>query len=86
MCVCVLPEEVWNLDQPSNVTSKDVNSVTKSINSNRGFIKPTIPELNCPRNLSPTVARLRKGHFKVMKISSDNSRSYPICKNCPETQ
>ncbi|GFQ85476.1 hypothetical protein TNCT_596261 [Trichonephila clavata] len=54
--------------------------------SNQRFIKPTIPELNCPRNLWSTVARLRTGHFKGMKIPPDNSRSCPICRNCPQTQ
>ncbi|GFR28390.1 hypothetical protein TNCT_73151 [Trichonephila clavata] len=53
---------------------------------NQRLIKPIIPELNCPRNLSSTVAKLRMGHFKAMKVSPDNSRSYPICRNCPQTQ
>ncbi|GFX08078.1 core histone macro-H2A.1 [Trichonephila clavipes] len=38
------------------------------------------------KNLSSTVARLRMGYFKGMKISSDNSRSYLICRKCPQTQ
>ncbi|GFT29480.1 hypothetical protein TNCV_2116791 [Trichonephila clavipes] len=50
------------------------------------FIKPTIPELNYPKNLLSTVVRLPTGHFKSMKISLDNYRSYPTCRNCPEAQ
>ncbi|GFX76964.1 hypothetical protein TNCV_2258271 [Trichonephila clavipes] len=53
---------------------------------NQRFKKPTIPELNCPRNLSSTVERLLKGHFKRMEISPDNSRSSPISRNCPQSQ
>ncbi|GFS79302.1 hypothetical protein TNCV_4409551 [Trichonephila clavipes] len=53
---------------------------------NLRFIKRTIPELNYPKNLSSTVGRLRMGYFKGMKISPDNSRSHPICINCPQTQ
>ncbi|GFR18442.1 hypothetical protein TNCT_625571 [Trichonephila clavata] len=45
---------------------------------NQCFIKPTIPELHCPRNLPSAVARLHAGHSKGMKISPDNSQSYPI--------
>ncbi|GFX20117.1 hypothetical protein TNCV_1436771 [Trichonephila clavipes] len=54
--------------------------------SNQRFINSTIPELNCPRNLSSTVARLRTGHFKGLKISPDNSRSETICRNWSKSQ
>ncbi|GFR10389.1 hypothetical protein TNCT_288351 [Trichonephila clavata] len=30
--------------------------------------------------------KIPKGHFKGMEISLDNSRSYPICRNCPQSQ
>ncbi|GFQ87616.1 hypothetical protein TNCT_457071 [Trichonephila clavata] len=53
---------------------------------NQRFMEQTIPELNCPRNLSSTVARLRKGNFKGMEISPDNSGCYPISRNYPQTQ
>ncbi|GFQ91617.1 hypothetical protein TNCT_488481 [Trichonephila clavata] len=66
--------------------SEDAHSVTKRKISNQRFIKPTIPDLNCPRNLLSTVARLRTDHFKGIKISPDNFRSYPISRNCPPTQ
>ncbi|GFW20328.1 hypothetical protein TNCV_3457661 [Trichonephila clavipes] len=54
--------------QPSTVTSEDASVVTKHKISNQRFIKPTIPELNSPRNLSSAVARLRMDHFKDLCI------------------
>ncbi|GFQ90831.1 hypothetical protein TNCT_107431 [Trichonephila clavata] len=53
---------------------------------NQRFIKRIVPEINCARNLSSTIARLHTDRFKGMKISPDNSRSYLICRNCPQTQ
>ncbi|GFU41968.1 hypothetical protein TNCV_4676741 [Trichonephila clavipes] len=50
------------------------------------FLKSTIPELDCPGNLSSIVARLHTGYFKGVEISPDNFRSYPICRNCSQTQ
>lgn len=53
----------------------------------QSFPKPLIPEVNCSKNLSFVIARFRTGHLKGMKISPENaSRSYPICRNCPQTQ
>ncbi|GFT96243.1 uncharacterized protein TNCV_3906831 [Trichonephila clavipes] len=45
-------------------------------------------DLNCivKRNLTSIIARLRTGHFKGMKISSDKTRTYIPCKNCTEAQ
>ncbi|GFV13962.1 hypothetical protein TNCV_524391 [Trichonephila clavipes] len=74
------------LELQHTVISEDVNAVSKCKISNQHFIKPTIPKLNCPTNLSSTVIRLSTGYFKGMKLSPDNSRSYPICRNCPQTQ
>ncbi|GFU14239.1 hypothetical protein TNCV_3579141 [Trichonephila clavipes] len=79
----------WNgiqyggLTRSKQVTSEKANFVIKT---NQRFIKLTIPELNCPRNLSSTVSGFRMGYFKGMKISPDHSRSFPICKNCPQIQ
>ncbi|GFU83441.1 hypothetical protein TNCV_1346261 [Trichonephila clavipes] len=67
-------------------TSEDANVVTNPKISNQRFKKPIIPELNCPRNLSSTVARLPTDHFNGMEITPDNSRSYPIYRNCPQIQ
>ncbi|GFX70088.1 hypothetical protein TNCV_4615261 [Trichonephila clavipes] len=41
---------------------------------------------NCPRKFPSTVSRLPTGAFKGMKISPDNSRSYPIFRNSPQTK
>ncbi|GFW81219.1 hypothetical protein TNCV_375681 [Trichonephila clavipes] len=82
----VLGKEAWDLVQPLTIPTKDAVAVSKRKISNQRFIKPTIPELNCPRNVSSTIARLRTDNFKGMKISPDNSRFYPICRNCPQTQ
>ncbi|GFX82021.1 hypothetical protein TNCV_2572201 [Trichonephila clavipes] len=58
-CADVLAKEPHDLDHFYTATSEDTRAVTKRKTSNKCFIKPTIPELNCPRNLSPTVARHR---------------------------
>ncbi|GFU71908.1 hypothetical protein TNCV_1628491 [Trichonephila clavipes] len=80
----VLAKEAWDFNQTSIVTLDDANTAKRKT-SNQSIIKPTIPGLNCLRNVSSTDARLRTRHFKGMKISIDNSRSYPICRNCPQT-
>ncbi|GFU15274.1 hypothetical protein TNCV_4989101 [Trichonephila clavipes] len=48
--------------------------------------KTLIVDFDCSRNLTSIIARLRTGHFKVMKISSDKTRTYIPCKNCTEAQ
>ncbi|GFX35969.1 hypothetical protein TNCV_4214911 [Trichonephila clavipes] len=48
--------------------------------------KPLIVDFDCSRNLTSIIARLRTGHFKGMKISSDKTRTYIPCKNCTEAQ
>ncbi|GFT42109.1 hypothetical protein TNCV_1668951 [Trichonephila clavipes] len=50
------------------------------------FLKPSVPELNFPRNLSSRVARPCRGYFKGIKISTDNSLFYPICGNSPHAE
>ncbi|GFV03525.1 hypothetical protein TNCV_5060661 [Trichonephila clavipes] len=84
--IALLRYRTWYLDQLSTVASQDVNAVSKRKISNQRFIKLTIPELNCPRNLSYTVPILHASHFKGIKISPDNSPSYSTCRNCPQTQ
>ncbi|GFW23843.1 hypothetical protein TNCV_945281 [Trichonephila clavipes] len=82
----VLIKKARDLGQHSTVSSEVANTVAKRKISNQHFIKPTISELNCPRNLSSIVASLRTGCFKGMKISPDNSPSYPIFRNCAQNQ
>ncbi|GFX30719.1 hypothetical protein TNCV_1180971 [Trichonephila clavipes] len=48
--------------------------------------KPLIVDFDCSRNLTSIIARLRTGHFKGMKISSDKTRTYIPCKKCTEAQ
>ncbi|GFX20248.1 hypothetical protein TNCV_1438071 [Trichonephila clavipes] len=47
---------------------------------------PLIVDFDCSRNLTSIIARLRTGHFKGMKISSDKTRTYIPCQNCTEAQ
>ncbi|GFV75773.1 hypothetical protein TNCV_1757011 [Trichonephila clavipes] len=56
-CADVLAKMALNLDQTSTVTSEDADAVAERKISNKRFIKPTIPERNCPINLS-TIGRL----------------------------
>ncbi|GFW38848.1 hypothetical protein TNCV_3882151 [Trichonephila clavipes] len=67
MCECVLAKKARGLDQSFSVTSEDANAVAKRKIFNHRFIKPTIPELNCPRNVSSIVARLRTGYFRASR-------------------
>ncbi|GFU86078.1 uncharacterized protein TNCV_1754941 [Trichonephila clavipes] len=48
--------------------------------------KILIVDFDCSRNLTSIIARLRTGHFKGMKISSDKTRTYIPCKNCTKAQ
>ncbi|GFU24152.1 hypothetical protein TNCV_2007391 [Trichonephila clavipes] len=53
LVVDVLDKEAGDLDLPSTVNSEDANAVTKrKISNHRRLIKPTTPELNCPRKES----------------------------------
>ncbi|GFX55734.1 hypothetical protein TNCV_3428051 [Trichonephila clavipes] len=45
--------------------------------------KPFIVDFDCSKNLTSIIARLRTGHFKGMKISSDKTRT---CIPCTEAQ
>ncbi|GFU31793.1 RNase H domain-containing protein [Trichonephila clavipes] len=46
----------------------------------------SLPELNYRLEITTTVTRLRKKHFKGMKILPDGSRSYVECRLCSGTQ
>ncbi|GFX19497.1 hypothetical protein TNCV_2074061 [Trichonephila clavipes] len=50
------------------------------------YKKTLIVDFDCSRNLTSIIARLRTGHFKGMKISSDKTRTYIPFKNCTEAQ
>ncbi|GFW37450.1 hypothetical protein TNCV_860571 [Trichonephila clavipes] len=61
-CVDVLHKGARNLNQPS---IEDANTVAKRKICNQCFKKLTIPELNCPRNVSSIVTGLRtQGYLK----------------------
>ncbi|GFT70419.1 hypothetical protein TNCV_2658511 [Trichonephila clavipes] len=71
----ILPKKAQGLDQPSTVPLEDANAVVNHKISNQSFVNATIPELNCSRNLSSTVAILRTGYYEGMKITPDNFQS-----------
>ncbi|XP_055928755.1 uncharacterized protein LOC129959884 [Argiope bruennichi] len=71
-CADALAKEACNEDQPRVVTCTDANTAARRRIYNQHLSKATIPDLNCPRNLSSTIARRRTGHFKGMKISRTN--------------
>ncbi|GFW58014.1 RNase H domain-containing protein [Trichonephila clavipes] len=48
--------------------------------------KLSLPELNCSREITTTIAKLRTKYFKGMEILSDGSRSYVEYRHCPYTQ
>ncbi|GFU87211.1 hypothetical protein TNCV_1059231 [Trichonephila clavipes] len=53
---------------------------------NHTFKKPLVTEFDCPRIITSTIARLRTEHLKGMKIHPDKTRSYVLCKHCPDLQ
>ncbi|GFT88534.1 hypothetical protein TNCV_263151 [Trichonephila clavipes] len=63
-CADVIAKKTQDMNQPSNDLTEDPNTITKRKISNQRFVKPTIPELNCPSNLSSAVAKLRNGYLK----------------------
>ena len=80
-------KEVWNFVQSLPVTSEVGNAVAKRRIFYQPFKKFSIPDLNCSRNSSSTIAKLRTGHFRSMEISPDDySRYYAFCGNIPDTE
>ncbi len=76
-----------NTSKVTNVTLSDINSVTKAkLNDRKIQIKHQIPEISTDRTLTSTLTRLRTGHFRGMKIHSDGTRTYCLCKNCPDIE
>ncbi|GFY24568.1 hypothetical protein TNCV_1016141 [Trichonephila clavipes] len=78
-------EPVFSLTGQS-VTKTNANAVANYRLLPHRYKKNLIVDFDCSRNLTSIIARLRKGHFKGMKISSDKTRTYIPCKNCTEAQ
>ncbi|GFU29246.1 hypothetical protein TNCV_4467981 [Trichonephila clavipes] len=82
-----LAKEGRNDDQLCpTITLADANAVANYRLLPHRFKKPLIVNFDCSRNLTSIIARLRTGHFKGMKISSDKTRTNILCKNWTEAQ
>ncbi|GFV85623.1 RNase H domain-containing protein [Trichonephila clavipes] len=68
------------------ITLADANVVANYRLLPHRYNKPLIVDFYCSRNLTSLIAKLRTGHFKGMKISSDKTRTYIPCKNCTDAQ
>ncbi|GFU21727.1 hypothetical protein TNCV_3123271 [Trichonephila clavipes] len=68
------------------ITLADANAVANYRLLPHRYKKNLTVDFDCSRNLTSIIARLRTGHFKGMKISSDKTRTYIPCKNCTEAQ
>ncbi|GFU20290.1 hypothetical protein TNCV_4933651 [Trichonephila clavipes] len=85
--VCATAKEGRNDDQLCpTITLADANAVANYRLLPHRYKKTFIVDFDCSRNLTSIIARLRTGHFKGMKISSDKTRTYIPCKNCTEAQ
>ncbi|GFW86859.1 ribonuclease H [Trichonephila clavipes] len=68
------------------ITLADANAVANCRLLPHRSKKNLIVDFDCSRNLTSIIARLRTGHFKGMKISTDKTRTYIPCKSCTEDQ
>ena len=68
------------------ITLADANAVAKPRILPHSFKEPLITDFDYPRILTSTIARLRTGHFKGMRILSEKTKIYIPCKNCTEAQ
>ncbi|GFX59967.1 RNase H domain-containing protein [Trichonephila clavipes] len=86
-CADSLAKEGRNDDQLCpTITLADANMAANYRLLPHRYKKPIIFDFDRSRNLTSIIARLRTGHFKGMKISSDKTRTYIPCKNCTEAQ
>ncbi|GFV44015.1 RNase H domain-containing protein [Trichonephila clavipes] len=86
-CVDSLAKEGRNDDQLCpTITPADANAVANYTLVPHRYKKPLTVDFDCSRNLTSIIARLRMDHFMGMKISSDNTRTYILFKNCTQTQ
>ncbi|GFT87872.1 hypothetical protein TNCV_799781 [Trichonephila clavipes] len=82
-----LAKEARNSPQLSNcLTLTDADAIERCKLTSHPVKKHFIPDLNCNRVISTTIARLRTRHFKGRKISPDGQRSYNTYPNCPDIQ
>ncbi|GFU16270.1 hypothetical protein TNCV_4422251 [Trichonephila clavipes] len=70
----------------NSLTLTDADAIVRGKQTSHPVKKHFIPDLNCNRVISTTVARLRTRDFKGMKISPDGQRIYNTCPNCPDIQ
>lgn len=83
----IFAKEARNLKPVSlSITLSDANAVAKHILSTYPRKNFLIPEINCNRNISTAVARIRTSHLKCMQIEPEALRSYTECEHCPITQ
>ncbi|GFS96420.1 RNase H domain-containing protein [Trichonephila clavipes] len=86
-CADSLAKEARDIEHKcTTITLDDANAVAKHRIMNHTFKKPLVTEFDCPRIITSTIARLRTGHLKGMKIHPDKTRSYVQCKHCPDLQ
>ncbi|GFV41940.1 RNase H domain-containing protein [Trichonephila clavipes] len=75
-CADSLAKEGRNDDQHCpTITLADANAVANYGLLPHRYKKNLIVDFDCSRNLTSIIARLRTGHFKGMKISSDKTRT-----------
>ena len=71
----------------TTITLADANAdFQKIILLPQSFKKPLITYFDCPRILTSTIARLRTGQFKGMRILPAKTRIYILCKNCTDAK
>nr|XP_042905704.1 uncharacterized protein LOC122270829 [Parasteatoda tepidariorum] len=82
-----LAKEDRGADQPcTTITLADANAVARHRLLPHSFRKPLITDFDCSRILTSTITRLRRNHFKGMKILPDKIRTYIPYKNCTDIQ
>ncbi|GFW15390.1 c-type lectin domain-containing protein [Trichonephila clavipes] len=80
-------KEARNSPQLSNrLTLTNADAIFRCIFTSHPVKKNCIPDLNCDRVISTTIARLRTRHLKGMKISPDDQRRYNTYPQCPDIQ
>ncbi|GFW00920.1 reverse transcriptase domain-containing protein [Trichonephila clavipes] len=86
-CADSLAKEARDIDHKcTTITLDDANAVAKHRIMNHTFEKTLVMGFDCPRIITSTIARLRTEHLKGMKIHPDKTRSYVLCKHCPDLQ
>ncbi|GFX98248.1 hypothetical protein TNCV_4908911 [Trichonephila clavipes] len=80
-------EKAQNSPQLSNsLTLSNADSTARHKLTSYPVKRYFIPDLNCNQVISTTIAKLRTRHFKGMKTSPDDPRSYNTCLHRPDIQ